>query len=227
MKFDKPTLVSITAPTASGKNFLLYELQNRYGMSKILSTTTRAPRDGEVDGVDYKFISDSVSKSLEEMGEFAELVTFRGVRYGVTNNEMERKMLSGSSPLIILEPNGVNQYRKILSAKGWDIFTVYVHTPENVRTERLCHRTAMDIVAEASDSNKLFGEVFQGIKKQISIHTCRVQSMLTEEREWSNTNIWDVIVPGDDSVKALDLIERGIHWRNKKTAEPQPYDHKM
>lgn len=227
MKFDKPTLVSITAPTASGKNFLLSELQDRYGMSKILSTTTRAPRDGEVDGVDYKFISDSVSKSLEEMGEFAELVTFRGARYGVTNNEMDRKMLSGSSPLIILEPKGIQQYRKILSAKGWDLFTIYVHTPENVRTERLCHRTAMDIVSGAADSNKLFGEMFQGIKKQITIHTCRVQSMMTEEREWSNTNIWDVIVPGDDSVKALNLIERGVQWRNKKSAEPKPYDHKM
>ena len=56
MKFNKPTLITLTAPTASGKSYLLERL-TRMGLPRVVGTTTRAPRQGEVEGVDYYFIT--------------------------------------------------------------------------------------------------------------------------------------------------------------------------
>ena len=56
MKFDRPTLITLTAPTCSGKSYLVDILHREHGLQKILSTTTRDPRQGEIQGIDYDFI---------------------------------------------------------------------------------------------------------------------------------------------------------------------------
>ncbi len=210
LAFNKPTLITITAPTCSGKNFLLTVLQEDFGFPKIVSTTTRARRSGEVEGQDYNFITEAESHALEASGQFAELVTFRGTRYGVTNKEMIRKMTGTLPPVVILEPEGLAAYQKICKDEGWDIFKVYIYTTETQQLERLIKRTISDYSDAATDIAR---------EKVLAAHVDRVQSITGEERRWSNHTIWDVNVPGDDLPKALSLIKDGIAWRNKKNAE--------
>lgn len=241
IKFDRPTLVTFTAPTCSGKTHLLNHLTESARFSRIVSTTTRARRPGEVVGVDYDYISVDESKQMEADGEFFELIKFNGVRYGVTQAEMDTKMNSGTAPIVILEPQGLEIYEQKCQEHGWDIFKVYVHTTESVRLERLLQRSlgeawrALDDL-RGSTTNSTYGRSFHevaidgaktSIAKTINEHQRRLKSILGEERRWSNVTNWDAIIPGDDVKKATAMIEQGIKWRNRLRGVPQPYTHKM
>lgn len=217
LKFDRPTLITITAPTCSGKNYLMEAFERELGFERIVSTTTRPMRAGEVQGVDYDFISLARSIELETFGMFAELIEFRGVRYGVTHGEMDRKMSNKTPPMVILEPQGLAAYKKICFENGWDVYTVYVSTSEPERIRRLSARTAVESLLSNGDPAKM--------TKIVNTHTDRLLSITGEERRWSNTTTWDAIVPGDDLNKALDYIRQGVKYRNQRRAAPTAYVH--
>ena len=233
LKFSRPTLVTITAPTCSGKNYLRDHLEKDFGWTRIVSTTTRAARKGEVDGEDYRFISIEESKDLEARGLFAELISFRGVRYGVTKAEMAMKIRAQVAPMVILEPKGLEIYKTMCRENNWDVFSIYIHTPEDVRLKRLTERTCVEIQAAAvenytnggADSLRTRGDTFFAIEKIIKTHTDRIQSIVGEERLWSNQNNWNAIVPGDNLVKALEMVQQGVKWKNRQNETPTPYTH--
>lgn len=215
MKFDKPTLITITAPTCSGKTYLLEKLIE-LGFSRIISTTTRAPREDEVEGVDYYFITMEQSLKLEAAGVFAELIDFCGTRYGVTEAEMSEKMSNELAPIVILEPQGLKVYEKYCLDNDWDIFKIYISTPENVRLNRLVKRTVTDICGHLDFNTHL--DVFNKIEKIIKTHTDRLLSITCDERLWQTLNSWNAIVSGEDVDLALFYIEQGIKWRNFQNA---------
>lgn len=215
--FTRPTLVTLTAPTCAGKNFLLEALAER-GFERIVSTTDRAPRAGEVEGVHYQFITTDQSKALEANGMFAELVTYNGTRYGVTDAEMDRKMVGDKPPMVILEPSGLDIYKPYCASRGWDVFSIYVHTPEDVRLQRLVNRTSDDIfniVYGGETSNTK--ETFKKIQKIVGVNNKRLQAVFEQERGWITKNFWSVIVTGTDVNVALGQIEQGIAAFKSKT----------
>lgn len=222
MKFNKPTLVTLTAPTCAGKDYLLRHLLAA-GFSKIVSTTTRPPRAGEVDGVDYQFISDEESRELERLGLFAELIEFgldpqkRPYRYGVTRAEMQSKLGGGyGPPIVILETKGLEKYKQLCLDNGWDIFKVFVSVREQVRIDRLNERTAADLDLACAKHGATSVARLDAIAKVVKSHSDRLMSITGDERHWQTRQVWDAIVPGDDITKALNHIEQGIKCRNSR-----------
>jgi guanylate kinase len=213
LKFDRPTLVTITAPTCAGKNYLRDRIETELHWNRIVSTTTRAKRAGEIEGEDYYFISDALSKLMEDRGEFAELIEFLGVRYGVTKNEMNRKMSDVVPPMVILEPQGLKAYKSLCLDAGYSMFRIFVSTQESIRLERARERARLDLEA-GLDVTK----VRETLQKRLS-------SIQGDERRWQSFSEWEAIVPGDDVQKALRLIRDGVEWQNKKNREPAQYDH--
>jgi guanylate kinase len=223
--FNKPTLVSITAPTCSGKNYLLDALLDQGGafkMRKLVSTTTREPRAGEIEGVDYFFISEEKSLAMEAAGDFAELITFRGVRYGITVEEMMTCMSGDQTPVVILEPEGINQYQKICAEHGWNLFKVFINAPLEVRLSRLIERTKQDILRQvqlaeiSSVSAPLRAPEFsETLRRLLNTHTDRVNSTSTSETAWMSKWPWETILPGDDRPKALELLKEAINAKNQ------------
>lgn len=127
-------LLTITGPSGSGKSTLE---RNLLGLdevfSKVISTTTRKPRVGEVDGVDYYFLSEAEFKKREQGNRFAECITFEGNnrRYGVEVDELERITNSSRIPLVVVEPEGVRQIHSALPRQGWKVRSIFVtHDPE-------------------------------------------------------------------------------------------------
>lgn len=211
--FTRPTLVTLTAPTCAGKNFLLEALVNT-GFERIVSTTDRAARAGEIEGVHYNFISTEQSKLLEVNNMFAELVTYNGTRYGVTHAEMNRKMSGSKPPMVILEPTGLSIYRQYCAARGWDVFSIYVQTPEHIRLERLAERTSTDILSYVLlgmiDSHYYPDQAKADITKTIKINNKRMQAIIEQERSWITTNKWNVLADGRDLDTAIEQIQQGI-----------------
>jgi guanylate kinase len=210
--FKKPTLVSLTAPSCAGKNYLLEAmLANGYG--RIVGTTDRAPRHGEIEGVHYFFLSTEESINKYISGEFAEHVIYNGTRYGITHVEMAQKMSLDHPPVVILEPSGVSIYREYCHAHGWDMFTIFIDTPEEVRIERLTQRTTQDILQVTLP---LHTSMTSDVHKVVQANNHRLQAILLKERAWAASNNWDVIVDGTNVELALEIIskEREKKWQH-------------
>jgi guanylate kinase len=220
--FKRPTLVSITAPTCAGKNYLA-EVLFANGFNRLVSTTDRAPRAGEIEGVHYFFITTEQSKLKEQYDLFAELITYNGVRYGVTKEEMERKTAVGlPPPVVILEPQGVFEYRKYCQANGIDMFRIFIDTAESVRLARLAKRGAADVIAALKnvtfDHAPAEGEAdavaLEAVANVMKVNNKRVMAIIEQERTWDTAHLWHSIVDGEDTDVALAQIKADIEYRN-------------
>lgn len=210
--FNLPTLVTLTAPTCAGKSHLLEEMV-KSGFDRIVSTTDREQRDGEINGVHYHFISTACSKMIDLNGGFAELVNYNGTRYGVTKTEMAAKMAGTKPPIVILEPQGIEIYRLYCGANGYRMFNIYVETLESIRLQRLVDRTTTEVMKATQKGV----DTQATVQKIISINNNRLKAILEEERRWSTSNRWDVYADGTDTVKALAQIMQGVKNRNARS----------
>ncbi len=101
----------VTGPSGVGKGTLIArvrELHPRLGLS--ISATTRAPREGEKDGVDYHFVSDREFADRVRAGDFVEFAEYSGRMYGTLRSELERHSETGGVVLEI-ELQGARQIR--------------------------------------------------------------------------------------------------------------------
>jgi guanylate kinase len=219
LNFSKKTLVTITAPTAAGKNYLQDMLETHFAWKHIISTTTRKPRVNEREGKDYYFISRAQSDELEKNNLFAELVTFNEHKYGITKQEMLYTISVSEVPaILILEPTGLQQYKKLCQDLNLEMFSIYISLTEKDRIHRLTQRTVESLFDYKTFSKEL-------LHQEIEDHTSRIISATSIERNWINTNIWDVVVPGDDIIKALEMIKCGVSFRNRKNEVPTAFNH--
>ena len=90
-------------PSCSGKSTLLKNLDGVIAISH----TTRPIRPGEENGVDYFFISEDEFKRLESLNEFIEVNNIHGNLYGLTKNELLRKLATGKLVLLDVESKGL------------------------------------------------------------------------------------------------------------------------
>jgi guanylate kinase len=187
---QKPVLVTITGGTASGKSYLFNYIRDVAKLPCLISTTTRAPRAGEKEGVDYFYINEADSLRLEDRGDFAELCIYNGVRYGVTKTEFHGKLNQGIA-FLICEASGVTHYAQPAIDAGALHMKVYVHTDPALRLQRFRERVEADMVRTILNGDA------NGIMKEMKTALNRQHSMLTEEMKWGQMHNWDRTVFGD------------------------------
>jgi guanylate kinase len=109
---SKPKVLVITGPSGVGKGTLIRALLDRFPRFRLsVSATTRAPRPGETDGVDYHFLSDEEFQRRLDAGEFLEHAEYAGHRYGTLRSEIDR----AEGPLMLeIEVQGARQVREAL-----------------------------------------------------------------------------------------------------------------
>jgi guanylate kinase len=102
----------ITGPSGVGKGTLIRTLRERMPELELsVSATTRSPRPGERDGVDYHFLSDEEFQRRVDAGEFVEHATYSGRRYGTLRSELERRLRAGHPVVLEIEVQGARQVR--------------------------------------------------------------------------------------------------------------------
>jgi len=102
----------ITGPSGVGKGTLIRMLRERLeGLELSTSATTRAPREGEVDGCDYHFLTREEFARRANTNEFLEHAAYSGNRYGTLRSEVERRLEAGESVLLEIEVQGARQVR--------------------------------------------------------------------------------------------------------------------
>jgi guanylate kinase len=107
-----PRVFVITGPSGVGKGTLIRLLRERVPeLALSVSATTRAPRPGEEDGVDYHFLSDAEFARRVEAGEFVEWAEYSGRRYGTLRSELQRHLDGGRPVVLEIEVQGARQVR--------------------------------------------------------------------------------------------------------------------
>ena len=113
-KRSKGTLYVFSGPSGVGKDTVLSLLLTRSDLVKSVSATTRAPREGEVDGVDYYFVSKEEFERLIETGEMLEYTVYAGNYYGTPKAPVERWLSEGSDVILKIEVDGFSQIKKLM-----------------------------------------------------------------------------------------------------------------
>jgi len=102
----------ITGPSGVGKGTLIRGLRQRLPRLELsVSATTRAPRPGERDGVDYHFLSRERFDELVAADEFVEHADYAGRRYGTLRSELEERVKKGVPVVLEIEVQGARQVR--------------------------------------------------------------------------------------------------------------------
>jgi guanylate kinase len=105
----------ITGPSGVGKGTLIRGLLERVPELELsVSATTRKPRPGERDGVDYHFMTPEEFDRHVAGGDFVEHATYSGNRYGTLRYELERRLQAGVPVVLEIEVQGARQVRRAM-----------------------------------------------------------------------------------------------------------------
>lgn len=124
-------MVVLVGESSSGKSSIERNLVEHHGFNKVVSYTTREPRKGEVDGVDYHFIDDKTFCELKCAGFFAETAIYNGWHYGTAKDDCT------DDKVAVLTPHGLRQISKL---KGINVTSFYINVPRRDRLIKILQR---------------------------------------------------------------------------------------
>lgn len=131
----KGILYTVAAPSGAGKTSLVKALLDNIESLKVsISYTTRPARDGEVDGVNYRFVDHDTFKQMVENNEFLEHAQVFQYHYGTSNHWVEKQLEKGNSVILEIDWQGVQQIKSLFP----DCVRIFILPPSiGVLTERL------------------------------------------------------------------------------------------
>lgn len=139
-------IIIINGPSGSGKT-TLGDYFKELGLKEIVSTTTRAPRDGEIDGESYHFVSEKEFLEADRIEESF----YSGNYYGVTKAEVAQKVKDGHSAFASLDINGVKSFKEIF---GKEVIVIYIQVSRTTLKKRMSKR----------------GDTVDNIRKRLDFH---------------------------------------------------------
>ena len=140
----KGTLYVISAASGAGKTSLVNAVLEQVSDIEVsVSHTTRAPRDGEVDGVNYHFVDRNRFQEMVNAGEFFESATVFGNMYGTSRQHIQEQLLKGRDVILEIDWQGARQIRQLMA----DCKSIYIAPPSIAALrERLTSRGQDDEV---------------------------------------------------------------------------------
>ena len=183
---DLPVFV-VTGQSGAGKGTLIKRLLEEFPqLGLAVSATTRAQRAGEVDGVDYRFLTDDEFQRGVDAGEFLESVDYVGHRYGTLLSEIERLRVEDTAPVLELETEGA----LAVDERVPGAITIFVTAPLAELERRLRER--------ATENPGQIEERLRVARRQLDV-----------------ADRFDHIVQNDDLERATDelsvIVERALH----------------
>lgn len=122
-------LIVITGATVSGKDTVVAELLKIHPhWKKVITTTTRPPRPGEIDGIDYHFINEEVFQKMKKNDEFLETVEYAGNHYGTTRSALN-PVLQGQILIWRIDASRATQIDKLFIKANTKV--IYLKLPNN------------------------------------------------------------------------------------------------
>ena len=168
-------LIIISSPSGAGKTSVCKKIINYDNKIKLsVSHTTRAPRDNEINGIDYFFISSDRFNSKISDKSFLEFANVFGNYYGTSKKNVEEKLLEDFDVLFDIDWQGAAQ---ILNSNLAKIVTIFLVAPSKEV-----------VLARLKKRSKETGDDYDSIKKR----------MLKYENEMKHANDYDYVVINDN-----------------------------
>lgn len=124
----------ILGKSGAGKTHLAKEICKYFNYERIISTTSRPKREGEVEGVDYIFRTKEEMLKLNSDNKFIEIASYNGWYYGTEKETIEK--IKGNC-VIVLEPKGYKKYKQIY---GDRVIGIYIDVKDKIRLIRTLNR---------------------------------------------------------------------------------------
>ena len=138
----KGKIVVISGPSGVGKGTICKKIMELINAKFSVSTTTRSPREGEVEGRDYFFVSKEEFKEKIEEGEFLEYNIYNDNYYGTSKKEIFNMIDKGINALLEIDVNGAYNIKKRFP----DALLIYIAPPSmEVLRQRLIDRGTEEI----------------------------------------------------------------------------------
>ena len=184
-------LFIVSAPSGTGKTTLVERLvQLVPGLARSCSYTSRPPRPGEADGVDYNFVDESRFAEMAGAGGFLEWAEVFGHRYGTGADDTERQRQDGRDLVLVIDVQGAQQVRE----RGVDAVSIFVLPPSYAALEQRLGRRA------AADHTRLHGR------------------LEAARREVAAAGRYDYLVVNDDFERCLAQLRSIVIAERSRTA---------
>ena len=148
-------MIVIVGESASGKSTLAKEYENWLGFKRIVTYTTRQPRQNEKEGVDYYFIDEAEFKRLDKKGFFAETAEYNGWKYGSAKKDYTNNTVA------VLTPRGLRSVKR----NGVKCTSIYLDVPRRDRLIKCLSR--QDNIEEAYRRSLSDVGQFDGIADEV------------------------------------------------------------
>lgn len=152
-------ILVIVAPSGTGKSTLIEKLQREIAsLSWSVSYTTRPPREGEVDGEDYFFISKEEFLKRRENNEFVEWAQVHSNFYGTLKSFVDQGLNEGRNLLFDLDVQGCDSFKEVYGAEANVIF---IEPPSLAELKKR-------LVARATDKVEVIQERLKNAERELS-----------------------------------------------------------
>lgn len=130
---DRGRIFVVSAPSGAGKSTLLNLAREQLSrLAVTVSATTRAPRQGEVDGTDYYFVTRRAFEAALKKGAFAEWAEVHGQLYGTYKSEIERHLHAGATIVLELDVQGMRSIKALYPK----MISIFIAPPSLEELER-------------------------------------------------------------------------------------------
>ena len=178
----KGKIVVISGPSGVGKGTICTTLMELIDAKFSVSTTTRKPREGEIEGVHYFFVTEEEFMRKKDNGDFLETNLYKGNYYATSKDAVFDMINKGINVVLEIDVNGAENIKKLFP----DAFLIYIAPPsiEELRQRLIDRRT----------------DPIEDINERMEI---------TKE-EMKKIGIYDAVIVNDDLKKAIEETKKLI-----------------
>ena len=129
-------LLIVSGPAGSGKTTLCNRLQQTFSpkLQRVVSSTTRTPRTGEIEGKDYYFFDNDTFEKKIKCNSFYEWAKVHDHRYGILKSEIQEKLAKNIDLVLSIDVQGANHFREIVKTDremAQRLVTIFI-LPQNI-----------------------------------------------------------------------------------------------